>query len=265
MNLPSVGTQLAQARSARRLTLQEVTQATKIQTWVLEAVERDQLLPSMSPVYAKGFVMTYAKFLGLDPAPLVAQLLPPPAPVEPAPPPERAPSDASAPSSAQWDSAREALWLLARRGGMLALGIGAVLFVVNSRPLRQLAKHTPAHKAASLSVVKQKALRAEPPPVHLDVQPLQSLELVIQARKQTWISIKADGNLVAQQKLVAGAQETWKARRRFEVVIGAPGKVDVLLNGHSISPMALAHHGRLAITHSGITPLEDDVAAAPAP
>lgn len=264
MSLPSVGTQLAQARTARRLSLQEVTKATKIQAWVLEAVERDQLLPSMSPVYAKGFVTTYAKFLGLDPAPLVAQLLPPPAPAEPMPPTERAPSESS-PSSAQWDSAKEALWLLARRGGMLALGIGAVLFVVNSRPLRRLATHTPAHKTASLSMVKQEALRLEPPPARLDVQPLQPLELVIQARKQTWISIKADGNLVAQQKLVAGAQETWKARRRFEVVIGAPGKVDVLLNGHSISPMALAHHGRLAITHSGITPLEDDVAAAPAP
>jgi hypothetical protein len=181
------------------------------------------------------------------------------------PPTERAPSDSSAPSSAQWDSAKEALWLLARRGGVLAVGIGAVLFVVNSRPLRRLAKHTPAHKAASLSMVKHEALRPEPPPARLDVQPLQPLELVIQARKQTWISIKADGNLVAQQKLVAGAQETWKARRRFEVVIGAPGKVEMLLNGHSISPMALAHHGRLAITHSGITPLEDDVAAAPAP
>jgi hypothetical protein len=120
-------------------------------------------------------------------------------------------------------------------------------------------------KAANVSVVKHEVARPEPPPVRLGVQPVQPLELSILARRQTWISVKADGTLLAQQKLVAGAQETWKARRRFEVVIGAPGKVDVLLNGHSINPMALAHNGRLAITHNGVTPLEDEVAAAPAP
>lgn len=267
MPAPSIGTQLAQARTARKLTLQDVTRSTKIQAWVLESMEKDQLLPGMSPVYAKGFITTYAKFLGLDPAPLLAQLLPASTAVGPAIPEAPASLQPAVPSSAQWDSAKEMFWLVMRRGAVVAAAAAALVVVVNSRPLKQLAKHTPPKvKTASVSVVQKPDIaRPEPPPGRVEIQPMQPLELSITARRSTWISVKADGNLVAQQKLVTGAQETWKARRRLEVVIGAPGKVDVFLNGHSISPMALAHQGRLAITHNGVTPLEDAVAAAPAP
>lgn len=265
MPSPSVGTQLAQARLARKLTLQDVTRSTKIQAWVLESMEKDQLLPGMSPVYAKGFITNYAKFLGLDPAPLVARLIPVAAPVEPVAPPKSADLQPAEPTRAQWDSLKETVMLLVRRGGILAVSVAAVVLLVNSRPLKQLAAHKPAKvKAASVSVVKHEVAKPVPPPVQAAVKSVQPLELVITARKQTWISVKADGNLVAQQKLLAGAQETWTARRRFELVVGAPGKVDVALNGHSITPLAMAHHGRLAITHNGVTPLEDEVAAASA-
>ena len=262
MSTPSVGTQLSQARAARKLSLAEATKATKIQAWVLEALERDQLLTTMSPVYAKGFVITYAKFLGLDPAPLVALLLPAPA-VEPMP--EAA---ATAPPGDRWDAVKDGAWLIVQRGWGVALGLTAVALLVTSGPVRSLSRYTRSahHQSANLSMVQKHQQAAMPvsPPVRLEVQPVQPLELAIVARRATWMSVKADGNLITQQKLAAGAQETWKARRRFEVVIGNPANVDVLLNGQSISPLAVAHHGRLTIMHSGITSLDEDVASLPA-
>ena len=71
----TVGAQLQQVRSERQLTFSEVTEKTKIQPWVLEAIEADRLPAIMSPIYVKGFVSTYARFLRLDPEPLLAQLV----------------------------------------------------------------------------------------------------------------------------------------------------------------------------------------------
>ena len=70
----SVGSQLQEARRERKLSLPDVTRETKIQPWVLEALESDRLQELMSPIYVKGFLATYARFLRLDPEPLVAQL-----------------------------------------------------------------------------------------------------------------------------------------------------------------------------------------------
>lgn len=243
---PSVGAKLRQARFERRLSLQDATKATKIQPWVLEALERDELPGALSPVYVKGFLSTYAKFLELDPAPLIAQLLP-----------AQAGQPADAPVAAPAGAPRfEGFWPWVRRAGSLALGLGMLLLVVSVSSHRWRPRQVP-HQQASLSVAQQRDAIA-PELSKVLVEPVQPLELVIVARRPTWISVKADGNLLAQQKLARGAQETWKARRRFELVIGTPAKVDVLLNGQSISPLALAHRGRLAITHSGITALEED-------
>ncbi|MBI4322664.1 MAG: helix-turn-helix domain-containing protein [Candidatus Omnitrophica bacterium] len=252
--MPSVGAQLTQARTERRLSLQEATKATKIQVWVLEALERDELHATMSPVYVKGFLSTYAKFLGLEPAPLIAQLLP-------APTGSGQPTPEASPHSTPLGFIDRFEWggPWARRIGSLGLGLAGLLVVMNTHPQRWVPRRV-AHQEASLSVIhKQEPLAPQP---SIALKPLQPLELAIVARQPTWISVKADGTLVAQQKLAAGAQEAWKADRRFDVVIGAPAKVEVLLNGRSISPLAMAHRGRLAITHSGIAALKEE---APAP
>ena len=244
----SVGAQLKRAREQLRLSLKDATNATKIQSWVLEALERDQLHPMMSPVYVKGFLTTYAKFLRLDPAPLIEQLIPPPPPVSPVS------SGGGSAQGVSWTSAWEPVWPLLRRMGSIAVGAAAIGLLLVARPWQWVPTHV-AHKAASLSVGHN-----QPPPsldAVMPLDPARPLELVIVAHRPTWVSVKADGALIAQHQLSAGIQETWKARRRFEVVVGTPTKVDILLNGRSISPAAVAHHGRLLITHRGVKPLQD--------
>ena len=78
MSAQAVGQELQQARAAAGLSLRDVTNATKIQTWVLQELEAGTLLSTMSPIYVRGFVNTYAKHLGLDPAPMIARVFPAP-------------------------------------------------------------------------------------------------------------------------------------------------------------------------------------------
>lgn len=243
--MSSVGEQLKQARAQLQVALKDVAQQTKIQPWVLEALEEDRLQTMMSPVYAKGFLSTYAKFLRLDAARLSAQLFPAAAEgsdPEPAPMrPPRTPLDVSG-----W-------WEALRRLVPFAVGAAALAGVVALNPVRWVSSRIPA-KLASITVASR---QPSPREALLHLEPKHPLELSIAARQESWVSVVADGRLVAQRPLRAGDHETWRARRRFELVVGAPSRVEIVLNGQSISPFAMAHQGRLTITHQRIGPLDE--------
>jgi cytoskeleton protein RodZ len=67
MDLIQLGAQMRQEREARKLSLADVTEATKISRRILVAFENGEMEHFPHPVYAKGFVRNYAKLLGLDP------------------------------------------------------------------------------------------------------------------------------------------------------------------------------------------------------
>jgi cytoskeleton protein RodZ len=64
--MPSIGEQLKLARETRKLTLKQVVQATRIRAHYLEAMEMDDFLVMPSAAQARGFLRSYAEFLGLD-------------------------------------------------------------------------------------------------------------------------------------------------------------------------------------------------------
>ena len=61
-----IGPLLEKKRLEKGLSLKEVEQATKIRTRYLEGLEREDPTVLPDPVYARGFLKTYANFLGLD-------------------------------------------------------------------------------------------------------------------------------------------------------------------------------------------------------
>lgn len=70
----SIGAFLAAKRGELGLTLQQAASATHIRLEHLHALEADEpeLIPA--PVYARGYLRTYARYLGLDAESLVAKL-----------------------------------------------------------------------------------------------------------------------------------------------------------------------------------------------
>ena len=72
----TLGEILAAKRGERGLTIEQVSTATRIRAHYLSALESNELERLAAPVYAKGHLRTYARFLGLDPEPLVAMLKP---------------------------------------------------------------------------------------------------------------------------------------------------------------------------------------------
>jgi transcriptional regulator with XRE-family HTH domain len=62
----SIGAALRTARGQRRLTLQQVSEATRIRVQYLQALENDDLSAMTSVAQARGFMRIYAQFLELD-------------------------------------------------------------------------------------------------------------------------------------------------------------------------------------------------------
>lgn len=70
----SIGKQLREAREARSLTLEQVAKATYMRLHYLQALEAGDFNSMPSSTQARGFLRTYANFLGLDTKALLASL-----------------------------------------------------------------------------------------------------------------------------------------------------------------------------------------------
>src|SRR5271166_4795289 len=87
--LPSFGEKLKQEREKRKITLEQISESTKIGTRMLQALEEDKFNQLPGGIFNKGFVRAYSRFVGLDEDQTVAEYLhasgdAPPARTEPA-------------------------------------------------------------------------------------------------------------------------------------------------------------------------------------
>src|SRR5690606_16750342 len=83
-----MGERLRATRIGHALTLEEAEQTTKINRVYLAALEEGRFETLPAPVYARGFMRSYARYLGIDPEEAVAAVprdLPRPAGLEPLP------------------------------------------------------------------------------------------------------------------------------------------------------------------------------------
>ena len=71
----SFGRRLRAERERKGVALQAIAQSTKINRSLLEALERDDLSRWPSGIFRRAFIRSYARAIGLDPEPIVRELL----------------------------------------------------------------------------------------------------------------------------------------------------------------------------------------------
>ena len=65
-----IGKHLASERLRREISVRQVAEQIKLPAWVIEALESDRL-DRIAPIYLRGYIRNYARFLNLDPEPLL--------------------------------------------------------------------------------------------------------------------------------------------------------------------------------------------------
>ncbi|MEV0176995.1 RodZ domain-containing protein [Streptomyces sp. NPDC050803] len=234
----SVGRALQQARIAAGLTVDDVSNATRVRIAIVHAIEADDFAPCGGDVYARGHIRTLAKAVGLDPAPLLAQYdadhggRPAPTPAAPLFEAERIRPERRGPN-----------WTAAMVAAIVAV-IGFVGFTAfkgdDEGGKTQVAEgSTPStDKSATTKPKTEKPEdpKAEPSDSAIAAAPQDKVTVQVSAPDgKSWISAKDhNGRLLFDGLLQQGESKTFQDSEKINLVLGDAGAIQLYVNGKKI-------------------------------
>lgn len=214
--MESLGEYLKRVREEKEVTLEEVARVTRIRRDFLSALERDdyQLFPA--PVYMRGFLKTYAGFLGLNVNEALARLSSQLA----ARVTEEVGKSSVVPSgSSQWPVPLVFLLIVA----LAALGF--YYFPGRQGYRGALKKPVPATPSVTVSPGAGMASMPEPAP---EIYTQESKhELVMRASAPALVTVRADNQAPQQIALKAGETVMLSARENFELTVENAAAVEI--------------------------------------
>jgi cytoskeletal protein RodZ len=245
--LASFGEELRREREIRGISLKEIADATKISKRFLEAIERNDHKTLPAPVFTRGFVREYARYLGLNSDEMVnrynfaavgddrieqsAHLERLTTPQAPPPPRKKAPPKGIPPAYARVDRNVYILLIV-----VIALAGVSYWALKHRREARaneeRLAGETkaaavPAPVAAPPSAPVQTASTSTQPPPTVPAKLILNLEIT----QTSWITLDADGERLINDELRRGTHRTVEAKDNFRFkTIGNAAGVTMTLN-----------------------------------
>jgi cytoskeletal protein RodZ len=218
-----VGEQLAGARRASGLSLEDLARRTKIPATRLQALEAGlyELLPP--PIFSRGFVRAYATEVGLDPEALVRQydVERPPAPTE----------GRALPATGLDEEWPQGAWSRAGHAAMLAFGVAVVAILIWTG-------REPSERAASGDATPRSTAaqgRSTPDPVATtgnqgDGQVDAGVSVVLSAERVCWVAATADGQRAIYRLMQPGEKARLDARERIVLRAGDAGGLRIAVD-----------------------------------
>jgi len=222
--MPSLGDEFRVAREARGLSLSDVAEHLHIRSTYLQAIEEEDWPVIGAPVYIRGFIRTYARFLGVDPEHAIEAFN---ATVPSATPAKQwngggavsvDPDRGRAPSLWLWVAVVVALGLVGYVGyGYYQLRSAAPEKTAAAIPIAE-GSATPA---SSLPPAIATPLAATPGPV----RPVRNV-LAVKLTQLTWMRVTVDGNVVLEGEFPPGTVRDFRGKR-VQLLVGNAGGVEV--------------------------------------
>ena len=231
---PTIGQQLAAAREAAGLSVDEVSEHTRVRSTVIRAIEDDNFDPSGGDFYARGHIRSIASVVGIDAAPLIAQF-----------DEERQPQGADLAEVFDHETAGHRLtrrgpnWTAVMGAALLAaiVLIGYQVFTAANQPKRGTG--TVAQPTHSPVV----SITPTPTPSNTDsaVAQAHNTEVVLSlhtlAGKRAWVSVSNPSGQIFQGILVSGQSKTFRDPKRLSLVVGDASAISLTVNGTNMGVM----------------------------
>jgi len=244
--LASFGEELRREREIRGISLKEIADATKISKRFLEAIERNDHKTLPAPVFTRGFVREYARYLGLNSDEMVnrynfaaigddrieqsAHLERLTTPQAPPPPRKKAAPRGIPPPYARVD--RNVYILIIVVVALAGVSYWALKHRRETRANEErLAAETKAVPTATVAPPPlgpaQTASTSTQPPAGVPAKLTLSLEIT----QTSWITLEADGERLINDELRRGFHRTMEAKDGFRFkTIGNAAGVTMTLN-----------------------------------
>lgn len=244
------GDRLRREREMRGITLEEITESTKISRRHLEALEGEHFDQLPGGVFNKGFVRAYARFLGIDGDQAVADYAA--ASNEQPEPEDKFPLEIHQEPNRDLNPRRSHLPLAFAIAALVGVLVG-YMFWAKSRPhgaesaagsTQQSppaaateppvkASASPLREATTASSPSQPAPAAPEKPV----KPEKVFVVQVKAKEDSWVSIVADGKSVMERVLTADKKKKIKAGKTLVLRTGNAGGIEVTFNGVSLGSL----------------------------
>jgi cytoskeleton protein RodZ len=285
------GDRLRREREMRGITLDEITESTKISRRHLEALEGEHFDQLPGGVFNKGFVRAYARFLGIDEEQAVADYSA--ASNEQPEPENKFPLDIHKEPNRDLNPRRSNLPLVFAIAALVGVLAGYGFFKTklhNSAPIENTqqsapasipsepqigastsqpvtstsprlnndtataAKQTPAQVAAASrpAEARRNAVSADSAVAPIPARE-KSFFVQVNAKEDSWVSIVADGKSVMQRVLAADKHKKIKAGKSLILRTGNAGGIEVSFNGRPLGALGNENEPRtLTFNASGL-------------
>jgi len=253
------GDRLRREREMRGITLDEITESTKISRRHLEALESEHFDQLPGGVFNKGFVRAYARFLGLDEDQAVADYSA--ASNEQPEPEDKFPLEIHEQPNRELNPRSSHLPLVFAIAALVGVLVGYG-FWLKSRPHTNESAAGNAQQAPPAAVATAPPARipdptpvaestppaTEAPAAALPSQPAQVAPeklakpekvfvVQVKAKEDSWVSIVADGKSVMERVLSADKKKKIKAGKTLVLRTGNAGGIEVTFNGVSLGSL----------------------------
>jgi cytoskeletal protein RodZ len=219
---PSFGTWLRRQREIREIPLSEIADVTKISIRYLEALEQDRFDVLPAPVFAKGFLKEYARFVGLDPDEVINSYLTTQQEAGEAEEEEARAGEHSASSSS----------ILMGAGVIVLLALVGGLIYYSERFRGQERQAPPPIAAPPVRAVPP----APVPQLPEVAEPSTPLVVTMDFTEDCWVEAEVDGERRLSELHVQGESLRIEADDRVVLTLGNPGGVRIEANGVPFDP-----------------------------
>jgi len=256
----SLGRILKKARESKHLSLEDVSERSRISKHIVLAMEEDKLDEIKSGFYAKSFVKTYAAFLGASNEPSVKEyLLRPGCEMQKNPETTAKLHSKVAPkaSGEKIDFSGIAKYrnqIIAMIVGifvllLLSLAVGQAAKIiknisakkqnkaVKSAPARRKDAAQSTRQRSSAPIVEEKKEESKVRDAIKDVkkespnEKADSVELEVFASDNTWLQVTGDGEIMFTGSFKKDGRDTWKAKKEIKLEAGDSGVIKISVNG----------------------------------
>jgi cytoskeletal protein RodZ len=234
----TIGETLRRERVRQGYDLQKLSESTKIGTRMLHAMETGDLSKLPGGVFTRSFYKQYAAILGLDSDFVeseLRQLLPEAAPALPQP--EQFFSNFNPPRQKSNSLTAAAVWVLLAFGGCGAVYYFAKNYqTIAPKPAEALASRISPPPPISPPAKATEVSSAPQAPAGPSIGS-GSLQVVLNASEESWVSVTVDGKLLFSGILKPNDRREIKAEERVKVIAGNAGGLDISLNGKDLETL----------------------------
>jgi cytoskeletal protein RodZ len=220
--METLGKYLKREREFRNISLKEMAKNTKVREHLLRAIEEDRYDSLPSPTYVRGFLLAYARYIGLDPHEALFRyegaLKALPLPSE----------EGSFERRVVWKEKR--LWVL---GGAVLAGLIAFYFLILSPSKPPVAPVSVKPESARPEV--ERTVPPSPQIEEKSVTPEEKpFKVQLKAVEKTWVRMWVDDQPEREMTLQPGETTSHQAVKRIEMRVGNAGGLDLILDGRDL-------------------------------